>query len=501
MIVDQVGDAVGSIPMSTRLARRRCLWVSGGDADSRESSELALHVLAQSPAGIRASLPARWAQDPVVRKLVQAYRLDGVVDFRTDVDNVVQPSDGLLVDVHSTTPAELIEGLDVILRARPSHSDEGGLLAGHRVVVVTNIPIHYRTALFGELHAKLASAGARLQVIFLAGIPSDRSWIDPGDLEFHHVFLASIDVGRGHRARRLAPRGLRAALDRYDPTIVLSAGFSPFVSGRIARWCSRRPDVAFGVWSGEISSTPTARARIRHRQRRALLHHADFAVAYGWSSARYLRTLAAELPIVIGRNTTPAPASRVSERDSTDVELLVVSRAVPRKRIDLVVEAVRQLALPNLRLTVIGDGPELPNLEASSGSANIRFRGALSPREVRESYTRADILAFPSEYDVFGLVLVEAMAAGLAVVTSAAPGAVVDLAVDEQTCLIVSRPTVDGWREALRRLCLDPDLRRRLGERGRASVRERWTISSAASAMVDGFRLAALTHESGSAHR
>ena len=191
------------------------------------------------------------------------------------------------------------------------------------------------------------------------------------------------------------------------------------------------------------------------------------------------------------------PASRVSERDSTDVELLVVSRAVPRKRIDLVVEAVRQLALPNLRLTVIGDGPELPNLEALSvWVANIRFRGALSPREVRESYTRADILAFPSEYDVFGLVLVEAMAAGLAVVTSTAPGAVVDLAVDEQTCLIVSRPTVDGWREALRRLCLDPDLRRRLGERGRASVRERWTIGSAASAMVDGFRLAALTDSS-----
>ena len=101
MIVDQVGDApVGSIPMSTRLARRRCLWVSGGAADSRESSELALHVLAQSPAGIRASLPARWAQDPVVGKLIQAYRLDGVVDFRTDVENVVQPSGGLRVDVH-----------------------------------------------------------------------------------------------------------------------------------------------------------------------------------------------------------------------------------------------------------------------------------------------------------------------------------------------------------------------------------------------------------------
>ena len=193
----------------------------------------------------------------------------------------------------------------------------------------------------------------------------------------------------------LPPVGYAPPWIDTNPTIVLSAGFSPLVSGRIARWCSRRPDVAFGVWSGEISSTPTARARIRRRQRRALLRRADFAVAYGWSSARYLRTLAPELPIVIGRNTTPAPASRVSERDSTDVELLVVSRAVPRKRIDLVVDAVRQLALPNLRLTVIGDGPELPNLEASSGSANIRFRGALSPREVRESYTRADILRLP----------------------------------------------------------------------------------------------------------
>jgi glycosyltransferase involved in cell wall biosynthesis len=503
MIADQVGgEPVGANHIPMGLARCRCLWVPDGVSDSRESSELALHVLAQSPVGVRASLPAWWALDRPLMQLLQAYRLDGLVDFRKSVDEVVQPPpNGLRVDVDSTTPAELIDRLDVVPGARPALHDEDGLLVGHRVVVVTNIPMHYRTALFRELDAQLKSSGARLQVIFLAGIPPDRSWIDPGDLDFDHVFLSSIDVGRRGQARRLAPRGLCAALDRSNPTIVLSAGFSPFVSGRIARWCSRRPGVAFGVWSGEVSQT-APRGRGRRWQRRQVLHGADFAIAYGWSSARYLRTLSSRVPIVIGRNTTPTPALLACERDSADVELLVVSRAVSHKRIDLVVDAVRQLALPNLRLTVVGDGPELPNLEArAAGSENIRFRGALSPEEVRESYTRADIFAFPTTYDVFGLVLVEAMAAGLAIVTSAAPGAVVDLAVDEQTCLIVSRPTVDDWRETLRRVCLDPDLRRRLGERGRASVLKRWTIGNAASAMVDGCRLAALTLESESEGR
>lgn len=492
---DGLVDAV-SVPDSQGGCR---LWVPDAVSDRRLSAELALHVLAQSAETVRASLPSVCEGHRPLRLLVRAYGLDGRIGFRASTDNDVRPADALRVDADHTSPAELVEGLDDLPAARSNGRVKDGLLTGHRVVVVTNIPIHYRTALFRDLDAQLESAGASLQVVFLAGVPNDRSWIDPGELAFEHVFLSSIDVKRGQGARRLAPRRLHPCLDRLNPSIVLSAGFSPLVSGRIARWCARRPGVAFGVWSGEISSRPTARARIRKVQRRQLMRRADFAVAYGWSSAWYLRTLSSELPIVIGRNTTPAPALRVSTRDSADVELLVVSRAEPGKRIDLVIDSVRQLALPNLRLTIVGDGPELASLKArASGSERIRFRGALSPQEVRESYARAEVFAFPSEYDVFGLVLVEAMMAGLAVVTSAAPGAVADLAVDGQNCLIVRQPTVDAWRETLRRVCVDPDLRRRLGDRGRLTVLNRWTIDNAASAMVDGCRLAALTLKSDS---
>lgn len=456
---------------------------------------MALHVLAQSRSGFRASLPASCANDRVLALLVEAHALEDLVHFRTSSSEVAgEPHDLLRVDADQTTPAELLESLTGIPSSRSTPGDDNGLLREQRVVVVTNIPIHYRTSLFHEFNAQLGSLGARLQVIFLAGIPEDRSWIDPGELAFEHTYLSSFDLYPKRGGRHLIPRGLHACLERLDPTVVLCAGFSPLVSVRVARWCSRRPGVAFGVWSGEISSTLTAHSRSRRWQRRRLLRRADFAIAYGWRSARYLRTLSPELPIVIGRNTTPAPPLRVSGRNSSVVELLVLSRAEPGKRIDLVIDAVRQLALPNVRLTVIGGGPELENLKArASGSAGIRFRGALSPHEARESYARADIFAFASEYDVFGLVLVEAMAAGLAVVTSREPGAIADLAVDGKNCLIVTRPTVDAWQEALRRVCLDVDLRERLAERARLTVHERWTVGSAASAMIVGCRLAALS--------
>ncbi len=484
---------VASVAVAAELGSR-CLWVPSDIPDLLDSAELAVHVLAQSAEHVSGSLPRTCEDQRSLQLLVRAYGLDGRIRFRADPDEDAQPADALRVDAGQLTPADLLDGLDEAPSADAIPCEDDGVLIRHRVVVVTNIPIHYRTALFRELADQIESVGASLQVVFLAGIPSDRSWIDPGELSFDHVCLSSIDLNRGQKARRLAPRGLYKCLDHLDPTIVLSVGFSPLVSGRIERWCAKRAGVAFGVWSGEIASRPTARAHLRRAQRRHLIRRADFAVAYGWSSARYLRALSAELPIVVGRNTTPTPAWPARQRNLETLELLVVSRAQPGKRIDLVIDAVRKLSLPDLRLTVVGDGPELSSLKArASGAERIRFSGALSPKEVRESYMRADVFAFPSEYDIFGLVLVEAMSSGLAVVTSAAPGGVVDLAVDGRNCIIVREPSVDAWGEALRRVCLDSDLRQRLGERARATIQRRWTVESAASAMVAGFRLGALT--------
>lgn len=110
-----------------------------------------------------------------------------------------------------------------------------------------------------------------------------------------------------------------------------------------------------------------------------------------------------------------------------DDYFLVVSRLIPYKRIDIVVEAFNRLGLP---LLVIGDGRDRQALQ-SRARDNIRFLGKVSDSEVRRHYSRCRAFIFPGEED-FGITPVEAQASGRPVIAYAAGGAL-DTVVDGGT--------------------------------------------------------------------
>jgi glycosyltransferase involved in cell wall biosynthesis len=150
------------------------------------------------------------------------------------------------------------------------------------------------------------------------------------------------------------------------------------------------------------------------------------------------------------------------------------------------------------KLTVVGGGSLLPKLRsAAEGDARIHFAGALTPAEVAAAYSSADVFLFPSRQDVFGLALVEAMHAGLATVSALAPGAVADLCVHEENCLLVPDHDPTRWADAIERVTTDTSLRRRLGAAARETVRRRWTTGHSADAFVAGVRLGQLVGATG----
>jgi glycosyltransferase involved in cell wall biosynthesis len=98
---------------------------------------------------------------------------------------------------------------------------------------------------------------------------------------------------------------------------------------------------------------------------------------------------------------------------------LTVSRLVPYKKIDLLVEAFR--GLPDRKLVVIGDGPELSRLKKMAG-ANITFLGYQPFNVVRDYLQRARAFLFVAQDD-FGLAPLEAQACGTPVIAYKAGGA------------------------------------------------------------------------------
>ena len=130
------------------------------------------------------------------------------------------------------------------------------------------------------------------------------------------------------------PLNLETRLAAFSPNTALVAGFSPAVANRVA-FFARRKGIPFGIWSGELSSRPTARGRVRRFQRRKLVKQARFAIAYGSRSADYLRSLNSELPVAIGRNSPILPDRSDRHEGRAVVHLLAISRAERGKALDV----------------------------------------------------------------------------------------------------------------------------------------------------------------------
>ncbi|CAO3363115.1 glycosyltransferase family 4 protein [Azospirillum melinis] len=173
------------------------------------------------------------------------------------------------------------------------------------------------------------------------------------------------------------------------------------------------------------------------------------------------------------------------------LSLLFVGRVVRQKGLDVLFEALASLPATTrsrIGLTIVGDGPARPELEAQAArlalSERIVFRGWLGRDELPAAYRAADAFVFPSRDEGMPNVVLEAMAAGLPVVATRIAGNR-DLVVEEETGLMLDADDTPALAAALARLAEDPALRRRLGEGGRRRVVEHFSWRAVAAAYRD----------------
>ena len=159
----------------------------------------------------------------------------------------------------------------------------------------------------------------------------------------------------------------------------------------------------------------------------------------------------------------------------TRLEILSVGRLVAVKGQALVIEAVSTLSSRGLdaRATIVGAGPTRDRLEALAAELGVgdrvAFTGAVGQDRIRELYAAADVFCLPSFAEGVPVVLMEAMAMELPVVTSRIMG-IPELVEDGVSGLLIAPGDVAGLDAALERLARDPAERRRLGEAGRSKI-------------------------------
>lgn len=241
-------------------------------------------------------------------------------------------------------------------------------------------------------------------------------------------------------------------------------------------------DIALAIDAGGVKKTRAA----------GLLAEAKFVVANSAYTANLVGSLGVPKEKVLIVRPSPSFPSYITvtmekiraTRDKyglgDEFVLLSVSRLVPRKGIDNVLEAVAKLKHQGVfvRYLVVGDGPEKGRLEKKTAkleiSDRVHFTGAVPHDEMPAMFATCDAFvlvpkSIGPDVEGFGIVYLEANLLGKPVIASRT-GGVPDAVIHEKTGLLVDVGDNAVLVHSIRRLMGDPKLRRKLGQEGRRRV-------------------------------
>lgn len=311
-----------------------------------------------------------------------------------------------------------------------------------RVALLMNFIAPYRVKLLEALRDRVDE----LRVFISTPMESDRAWeVDWGSLNV--TVQRNLTVRRPYRdefgfSRQLQihlPYDTLPQLSRYAPNTVISGELGAR-SLQAAAWRALHPKSSLLIWGTLSEHSERGWGHLRKLTRHAILRRADGALVNGESGARYIHSFGMPDQRIF-RVNQPVDVTLFSSEprrrpDTSMSRLLHVGSLTGRKGLTGFVGALAEWGRRNpariLEVCWLGDGEQRAELEAAPLPSNIsqRFLGNVPYAALPGFYADADILFFPTLLDEWGLVVNEAMAAGLPVLGSVYSQAVEELVQD-----------------------------------------------------------------------
>ncbi len=288
-------------------------------------------------------------------------------------------------------------------------------------------------------------------------------------------------------------RVITRALADFAPDVVhISWSFS-LSDGAIARAAHRLGAVCVATFHLPHGPAGTARGRVLHglyRYHRRRMGHVDRCIALSAEQRDLLVRAgypAARIEVIPNGVDTdaihPGPSDLRSELGARLV-ILYIGRLDPEKRVPQLVESFLSLHLPDDHvLCIAGDGIQRERLRSLAGRhANVRMLGLVSSARAISLLRGCDVFVLPSTAEGLALSLLEAMAAGCAIVATDAGED--GRALEGAGLVIPTHPLRPALEHALQTLVSDPELRTRLGRAARDRAVSDYAMSATAQRVL-----------------
>lgn len=321
-----------------------------------------------------------------------------------------------------------------------------------RVLWLTNIPSPYRIKFFNELGKK-----CDLTVLFerTASSERDESWKQFSAQNFHAVFLKGISIGV---AEAFCPSVIMYVKRGYDHIVVTN--YSD-LTGMLAIFWMRILGIPYEI-EGD-GAFPGSGKGLKELVKKSLLAHATrcfstsrihdtYYKAYGVKEQRIIRypfTSVAESEVIPKPLMQSEKTIYRNKLGITEQTVFVAAgQFIHRKGFDVLIKAFADVD-DSFGLYIIG-GSALPEyIEMADNRKNIHFVEFLKPENLNDYYYAADIFVHPTREDIWGLVINEAIAKGLCVISTDKCIAASELIDDMKNGIIVKADNVIDLRRAI----------------------------------------------------
>ena len=368
-----------------------------------------------------------------------------------------------------------------------------------RIAIVMRWLAPYRNLFYDEIGRRLgASAEIAIFTAFGGGdslYPWEEDTLRPSHARV--ICLPSYRFKSGWLPLMDWPnRRLWKQLDRFDPTHVWIHEFSPYVLLALA-WAKARGRTSFV--STEIGDNfPGRFAPSNKRFHHLVMRSCDGVIAHtqrAHETGREFGRRALFVPHAIDTAvfTPRAAVTESAPGGKGKVRVLQVGILNERKGVDLLLKAFRRCVdvyPDSLELVLVGGGDPAwtQDLIRSLGlEKHTLIRPFIQGPALIAEYQQADIFVLASREDTYGVVVHEAAACGLPLVTSRYAGASETLVVEGQTGFVVDPYDAESFGNAIGRLAADADLRKTLGEEARRHA-ELFSVQASARKAVTWLR-------------
>lgn len=369
------------------------------------------------------------------------------------------------------------------------------------IAIISNEPTPYRLHVLRRIADELSNVA--VHNVFTHSVASEsQPWQVELEPKLRAVWFEQARLRRGFNGPVRCGRAFKAIRDflvAQDVKLIVLNGYNDLARVRLIDWAHDAGIPLLVAGDSNVFGEGRRGAFRRMAKRRVVrrvLRRAAGLMPMGTCGRAFFRQFADhDLPTFLFPYQPPEPPpppeeSKPNPEMKMQRTLLVCGRLAPVKRTADAIDAFAQIAdeRSDWNLNIVGDGPLRDELQRRVPDAlrdRVQFAGFVQGDALHTYYRNADVLVHPAAFEPWGVVIDEAVAAGLAVVATEVTGAAVELVRHGVNGMIVPPRRVDMLAAALRSVTDDATCKAM--QQASADILKQWRI---AADPVDGLRQA-----------